>query len=63
MNVSDASGSTLDDKSKSESAGGEMVTEGTESLTVDEGREGRRSTESPFLLTCGTPTLIGFPEL
>ena len=49
MNVSDASGSTFDDGGKSESAGGVMVTEGTESLTVDEGREGRRSAESLFL--------------
>ena len=54
VDVSNTSGSTLDDKGKSESAaGGVMVTEGTESLMVDGGREdtdrGRRSAESLFL--------------
>ena len=51
--VSNTSGSTLGDKGESEPAGGVMVTEGTESLMVDGGREdtdrGRRSAESLFL--------------
>ena len=51
--MSNTSGSMLDDKGKSELAGGVMVTEGTESLMVDGGREdadrGRRSAESLFL--------------
>lgn len=54
MSSSDTSGSTLDDRGKSGSAGGVIVTEGTESLMVDEGREdvdrGRRSAESLFLV-------------
>ena len=47
MSVSDTSGSTLDDRGKSESAGG--INEGTGSMMVDEGRDGRRSAESLFL--------------
>ena len=47
------SGSTLDDKGKSELAGGVTVTEGRDSLMEDGGREdavrGRRSAESLFL--------------
>ena len=53
VNDSNTSGCTLVGKGKSGSAGGVTVTEGTESLMVDGGREdadrGRRSAESLFL--------------